>query len=118
MHVFSNNARTTLAQPLSANYNDKALVCDAGGSAETFAYISYVDDGSGDWGAHVYQLATLTNPNMPGVYEIVGQDSGAPQLQINAQNCVHCKTCDIKDPTQNIVWVTPEGGGGPNYSGM
>ena len=40
------------------------------------------------------------------------------RLQINAQNCVHCKTCDIKDPTQNIVWVTPEGGGGPNYSGM
>ena len=41
-----------------------------------------------------------------------------PRFQINAQNCVHCKTCDIKDPTQNIVWVTPEGGGGPNYSGM
>ena len=40
------------------------------------------------------------------------------RLQINAQNCVHCKTCDIKDPTQNIVWVTPEGGGGPNYSNM
>ena len=52
-----------------------------------------------------------------GVYEIV-QDAGDPRLQINAQNCVHCKTCDIKDPTQNIVWVTPEGGGGPNYSGM
>ena len=41
-----------------------------------------------------------------------------PRLQINAQNCVHCKTCDIKDPTQNIVWVTPEGGGGPNYPNM
>ena len=40
------------------------------------------------------------------------------RLQINAQNCVHCKTCDIKDPTQNIVWVTPEGGGGPNYTAM
>ncbi|MBE5529717.1 electron transfer flavoprotein-ubiquinone oxidoreductase [Laribacter hongkongensis] len=53
-----------------------------------------------------------------GVYEIVGQDSGAPQLQINAQNCVHCKTCDIKDPTQNITWTTPEGGGGPNYPNM
>ncbi|NDF04790.1 MAG: hypothetical protein EB068_06760, partial [Betaproteobacteria bacterium] len=39
-------------------------------------------------------------------------------LRINAQNCVHCKTCDIKDPAQNIVWVTPEGGGGPNYAGM
>ena len=52
-----------------------------------------------------------------GVYEFVGSD-GHEQLQINAQNCVHCKTCDIKDPTQNIVWVTPQGGGGPNYSGM
>ena len=54
-----------------------------------------------------------------GVYEIVRNDDGsAPRLQINAQNCVHCKTCDIKDPTQNIVWVTPEGGGGPNYPNM
>ena len=53
-----------------------------------------------------------------GVYEFVQDDAGADRLQINAQNCVHCKTCDIKDPTQNIVWVTPEGGGGPNYSGM
>jgi electron-transferring-flavoprotein dehydrogenase len=53
-----------------------------------------------------------------GVYEIVGRDVGAPKLQINAQNCVHCKTCDIKDPTQNINWVTPEGGGGPNYPNM
>jgi electron-transferring-flavoprotein dehydrogenase len=52
-----------------------------------------------------------------GVYEFVG-DGSDKRLQINAQNCVHCKTCDIKDPTQNIVWVTPEGGGGPNYSGM
>jgi len=53
-----------------------------------------------------------------GVYEIVGQDEGSPRLQINAQNCVHCKTCDIKDPTQNINWVAPEGGGGPNYPNM
>ena len=52
-----------------------------------------------------------------GVYEIVGAEEGAPKLQINAQNCVHCKTCDIKDPTQNINWVTPEGGGGPVYPG-
>jgi len=52
-----------------------------------------------------------------GVYEIV-RDGDEPRLQINAQNCVHCKTCDIKDPTQNIVWVVPEGGGGPNYSNM
>ncbi|WP_067106520.1 electron transfer flavoprotein-ubiquinone oxidoreductase [Sphingopyxis granuli] len=53
-----------------------------------------------------------------GVYEVVGQDEGDPKFVINAQNCVHCKTCDIKDPTQNINWVTPEGGGGPNYPNM
>ena len=53
-----------------------------------------------------------------GVYEFVGQEEGEPRLQINAQNCVHCKTCDIKDMTQNITWVTPEGGGGPNYPNM
>ncbi|HVL57458.1 MAG TPA: electron transfer flavoprotein-ubiquinone oxidoreductase [Burkholderiaceae bacterium] len=52
------------------------------------------------------------------VYEFVKTDDGRDRLQINAQNCVHCKTCDIKDPRQNIVWVTPEGGGGPNYTGM
>nr|WP_207221141.1 electron transfer flavoprotein-ubiquinone oxidoreductase [Pseudoduganella lutea] len=79
---------------------------------------------------------TLKNPSVPvdvnlakyagpeqrycpaGVYEFVKNDDGAERLQINAQNCVHCKTCDIKDPTQNIVWVTPEGGGGPNYPNM
>jgi electron-transferring-flavoprotein dehydrogenase len=53
-----------------------------------------------------------------GVYEYVKDDADNDRLQINAQNCVHCKTCDIKDPTQNIVWVTPEGGGGPNYPNM
>ena len=52
-----------------------------------------------------------------GVYEIVEEEAGA-RLQINAQNCVHCKTCDIKDPNQNIQWVVPEGGGGPNYPNM
>jgi electron-transferring-flavoprotein dehydrogenase len=79
---------------------------------------------------------TLKNPSVPvdvnlakyagpearycpaGVYEFVKTDEGQDRLQINAQNCVHCKTCDIKDPTQNIVWVTPEGGGGPNYPNM
>ncbi len=53
-----------------------------------------------------------------GVYEFVKNADNTERLQINAQNCVHCKTCDIKDPTQNIVWVTPEGGGGPNYGSM
>ncbi|MEY8878751.1 MAG: 4Fe-4S dicluster domain-containing protein [Leptothrix sp. (in: b-proteobacteria)] len=66
-------------------------------------------------------LATYAGPESrycpAGVYEFIHKD-GADQLVINAQNCVHCKTCDIKDPTQNIVWVTPEGGGGPNYAGM
>jgi electron-transferring-flavoprotein dehydrogenase len=79
---------------------------------------------------------TLTDPSAPvainlkrfagpesrycpaGVYEYVKDASGGDRLQINAQNCVHCKTCDIKDPTQNIVWVVPEGGGGPNYANM
>ena len=53
-----------------------------------------------------------------GVYEFVGEEGEKKRLQINAQNCVHCKTCDIKDPTQNINWVAPEGGGGPNYPNM
>jgi electron-transferring-flavoprotein dehydrogenase len=52
------------------------------------------------------------------VYEILGEEEGKPRLQINAQNCLHCKTCDIKDPTQNIHWTVPEGGGGPNYPNM
>jgi len=53
-----------------------------------------------------------------GVYEILHDDAGTPRLQINAQNCVHCKTCDIKDPTQNINWVVPQGGEGPTYPNM
>ncbi len=53
-----------------------------------------------------------------GVYEWLEQDDGSMKFQINSQNCVHCKTCDIKDPNQNITWVTPEGGGGPNYPNM
>ena len=53
-----------------------------------------------------------------GVYEVIESADGTPKFQINGQNCVHCKTCDIKDPAQNIVWVTPEGLGGPNYPNM
>jgi len=70
-----------------------------------------------------YNLARYDAPEQrfcpAGVYEILRDEDGAnPRLQINAQNCVHCKTCDIKDPSQNIDWVTPEGGGGPNYPNM
>ena len=53
-----------------------------------------------------------------GVYEVIEEEDGKKRFQINSQNCVHCKTCDIKDPTQNIFWVVPEGGGGPNYPAM
>ena len=52
-----------------------------------------------------------------GVYEVIGEGSDK-RFQINAQNCVHCKTCDIKDPAQNITWIAPEGSGGPNYATM
>ena len=53
-----------------------------------------------------------------GVYEFVEDEPGKPRFVINFQNCVHCKTCDIKDPAQNIVWTTPQGGDGPNYPNM
>ncbi|HAK51114.1 MAG TPA: electron transfer flavoprotein-ubiquinone oxidoreductase, partial [Gammaproteobacteria bacterium] len=53
-----------------------------------------------------------------GVYEVLEEEDGSKRFQINAQNCIHCKTCDIKDPAQNINWVVPEGAGGPNYGNM
>jgi ferredoxin-like protein FixX len=68
-------------------------------------------------GALMVQTAGFLKSTRAAVYEWIEEPSG-PRFQINAQNCVHCKTCDIKDPTQNIVWVTPEGGGGPNYPNM
>ena len=66
-------------------------------------YIGDTDDGSG-----LHHM----------VYEVLDNDDGSKRFQINAQNCVHCKTCDIKDPSQNINWTVPEGGGGPNYPNM
>jgi electron-transferring-flavoprotein dehydrogenase len=68
------------------------------------------------------ELAVFAGPSTrycpAGVYEWLGVEDGQPKYQINSQNCVHCKTCDIKDPNGNITWVTPEGGGGPNYPNM
>lgn len=61
----------------------------------------------------------ISGVSLLGVYEFVPlENSSGQRLQINAQNCIHCKTCDIKDPSQNVNWVVPEGGGGPAYSGM
>lgn len=119
-------AKKTEAQPIAYPKPDGALTFDRLSSV----FISNTNH-SEDQPIHL----TLKNPEVPvgvnlelydapeqrycpaGVYEIV-REAGQPRLQINAQNCVHCKTCDIKDPTQNIHWVVPEGGGGPNYPNM
>ena len=76
-------------------------------------------------GKGIVYLATFSGPWIAAIflqskgYEIITDEEGEnPQLQINSQNCVHCKTCDIKDTSQNINWVVPEGGGGPNYPNM
>ncbi len=82
------------------------------------AHLTLKDDGV-PVGVNLKKYAGLEQRYCPaGVYEFVKAEDNSDKLVINAQNCVHCKTCDIKDPTQNIVWVTPEGGGGPNYAGM
>ncbi len=94
--VFLSNANHEENQPIHLKLRDPALAID----------INYTKFASPE-----------TRYCPAGVYEIVGAEEGNPRLQINAQNCVHCKTCDIKDITQNIDWCTPEGGGGPNYPG-
>ncbi len=84
-------------------------------------HLRLADEGRAISVNHARFAALETRYCPAGVYEIVGEDGGAesqPRLQINAQNCIHCKTCDIKDPTQNITWVVPEGGGGPNYPNL
>ena len=120
--------RKAEAQPIAYPKPDGVITFDRMSSV----FISNTNHGE-DQPSHL----TLKDPSVPiavnlelydapeqrycpaGVYEIVRDAAGAnPRLQINAQNCVHCKTCDIKDPTQNIVWVAPEGGGGPNYPNM
>jgi len=102
--VFISNTNHTENQPCHLTLRDAAVPVDVnlaryGGPEERFCpagVYEFVEDGGGDG----------------------GKDGGPKRLQINSQNCVHCKTCDIKDPTQNIVWVVPEGGGGPNYPNM
>lgn len=63
-------------------------------------------------------IGALTGCGIVGVYEYAGDATGVQKLQIHAQNCLHCKACSVKDPTQNIKWAVPEGGGGPNYTMM
>ncbi len=119
--------RADLYQPIAYPKPDGVISFDRLTSV-SFSFTNHAEDQP----CHL-QLADATVPtrvNLPryagpearycpaGVYEFVPAPGGGEQLQINAQNCVHCKTCDIKDPTQNITWVAPEGGGGPNYPNM
>jgi electron-transferring-flavoprotein dehydrogenase len=123
----SNTGRADLYQPIQYPKPDGKISFDRLSSVFVSG-VNHVEDQP----CHL-QLADPTVPtaiNLPvyggpearycpaGVYEFVGVEEGEPKLVINAQNCVHCKTCDIKDPTQNINWVTPEGGGGPTYPNM
>lgn len=115
------------AKPLNYPKPDNTLTFDKLSSV----YLSFTNHEENQ-PSHL-QLADITIPiseNLPkyaepaqrycpaGVYEVIENDQGQPEFQVSAQNCVHCKTCDIKDPAQNINWVTPEAGGGPNYPNM
>mgnify|MGYP003337635437 CR=1 FL=1 len=117
--TFTLTAITLLALALPALAQDEVVL--TGGEIAAAAKIEKPDTDKDAAVPVKLKLAKFAGPESrycpAGVYEFVNKD-GADQLVINAQNCVHCKTCDIKDPTQNIVWVTPEGGGGPNYPNM
>ena len=111
-------SRLTAIFPMGCQAGGETEVTTFGGDLEgaTGLYFSRAGISAEPIKAGENKFLVKVDAGVPaGVYEIVREEDGSnPRLQINAQNCVHCKTCDIKDPTQNIRWVTPEGGGGPN----